>query len=128
MSQLHHPFIVSLAHAFEDCETVYLAMSYAGGGDVLTRLEQCGGAGLAPRCAHTTFCEIVSALTYLHRRRILYRDLKPENVLIDIEGHTLLADFGVSKELSETMPPSSRASTHTMVGRLLCSPAPASSS
>ena len=42
--------------------------------------------------------EIVSALAYLHGRGIVYRDLKPENILLDSGGHTVITDFGFSKE------------------------------
>ena len=42
--------------------------------------------------------EIVSALAYLHGRGIVYRDLKPENILLDSRGHTVITDFGFSKE------------------------------
>ena len=45
--------------------------------------------------------EIVSALAYLHGRGIVYRDLKPENILLDSRGHTVITDFGFSKESIE---------------------------
>ena len=49
--------------------------------------------------------EIVSALAYLHGRGIVYRDLKPENILLDSRGHTVITDFGFSKESIEYSPP-----------------------
>ena len=81
-------------YAFDDAEKMHLAMSYAGGGDLLFRLEQRGP--LSERMARLVFAEVASALRYLHVQMVIYRDVKPENVLIAQDGHILLSDFGVS--------------------------------
>jgi len=48
--------------------------------------------------ARTYLCEIILALEYLHSNQIVFRDLKPDNVVFDEDGHALLTDFGLSKE------------------------------
>jgi len=44
-------------------------------------------------------CEIILALEALHHKNVMFRDLKPENVVLDVDGHCLLADFGLAKEM-----------------------------
>ena len=97
LQTLRHPFIVGLHYAFEDEIRLYLVLSYAGGGDLLAQLERHGR--VAEPAARLCFAEVVSALSYLHTQQVLYRDLKPENLLLGHDGHILLADFGVSKRL-----------------------------
>ena len=48
--------------------------------------------------ARMYLCEIILAIEYLHQNNIVFRDLKPDNVVFDDEGHALLTDFGLSKE------------------------------
>ena len=47
-------------------------------------------------------CEILLGFQYLHERDIVYRDIKPENILLDMDGHVRIADFGLSKIIEET--------------------------
>lgn len=54
---------------------------------------------LCEREAKFYICEIIVALEYLHSKNIIFRDLKPENVLIDINGHIKLSDFGLAKKV-----------------------------
>ena len=92
LRQLEHPFVVRLHDAFETNYGYYFAMAYASGGDLSGYLGH-----LDVAACKLIFLEMLLALEYLHSQRIIYRDLKPENTLIDADGHALLADFGVSR-------------------------------
>lgn len=91
-----HPFIVNLYYAFQDHEKLYLILEYAQGGELFHHLAQ--ERMFNEDTAAFYMGEMVLALDYLHRTvGIVYRDLKPENCLLDAEGHLLLTDFGLSK-------------------------------
>ncbi|RDW89262.1 putative protein kinase [Coleophoma cylindrospora] len=91
-----HPFVVKLFYAFQDHEKLYLILEYAQGGELFTHLKQ---ERMFPEdVASFYMAEMVLALEHLHRNLgVVYRDLKPENCLLDAEGHLLLTDFGLSK-------------------------------
>ncbi|KAI5295571.1 serine/threonine protein kinase psk1, partial [Ascosphaera atra] len=91
-----HPFVVKLFYAFQDHEKLYLILEYAQGGELFHHLEM---EKMFPEdVASFYMAEMVLALEHLHRNvGVIYRDLKPENCLLDAEGHLLLTDFGLSK-------------------------------
>ena len=91
-----HPFVVKLFYAFQDHEKLYLILEYAQGGELFTHLAM--ERMFSEETAAFYMAEMVLALEHLHRNvRVVYRDLKPENCLLDSEGHLLLTDFGLSK-------------------------------
>ena len=91
-----HPFVVKLFYAFQDHEKLYLILEYAQGGELFTHLAM--ERMFSEETAAFYMAEIVLALEHLHTTvRVVYRDLKPENCLLDSEGHLLLTDFGLSK-------------------------------
>jgi hypothetical protein len=91
-----HPFIVNLYYAFQDHEKLYLILEYAQGGELFHHLAT--ERMFTEDTAAFYMAEMVLALDYLHRTvGVIYRDLKPENCLLDAEGHLLLTDFGLSK-------------------------------
>lgn len=96
LSYINHPFIVSLKFAFQDRLKVFLILEYCGGGNLSACIKRFGT--LNETTARVYLCEILLALAELHRRGIIYRDLKPDNVVLDSNGHALLTDFGLSKE------------------------------
>ena len=91
-----HPFVVKLYYAFQDHEKLYLILEYAQGGELFHHLAI--ERMFPEETAAFYMAEIVMALEHLHTQLgVIYRDLKPENCLLDAEGHLLLTDFGLSK-------------------------------
>lgn len=96
MTQLRHPFIMQLHFAFQSGGKLYLVMDYFSGGDMFFHLSRERRFSV-PR-ARFYAAEIVLAIEALHADGFIYRDLKPENVLIGADGNLCLTDFGLSKE------------------------------
>mmetsp|Transcript_45722 Transcript_45722/g.75666 ORF Transcript_45722/g.75666 Transcript_45722/m.75666 type:complete len:458 (+) Transcript_45722:169-1542(+) len=90
-----HPFIVGLHWAFRSEDCLHFVLDYMPGGDLQGRLLVEGEVP-ADR-ARLYVAEITLAVGFLHEKGVIYRDLKPDNVLLDSEGHARLADFGLSK-------------------------------
>ncbi|KAJ3064027.1 serine/threonine protein kinase psk1 [Podochytrium sp. JEL0797] len=100
LSQLTHPFIVKLHYAFQTPAKLYLILQYAPGGELFSHLANQRMFDEDTAAFYTA--ELLLAIQHLHSLGIIYRDLKPENVLLDSEGHVLLTDFGLSKVALET--------------------------
>ena len=96
MEHLEHPFIVKLYWSFQSRKKLQFVMDFCAGGELFYHLHNVGR--LTEAQAKFYFAEIVLGIEYLHKNGIVYRDLKPENVLLDLDGHVRLADFGLSKE------------------------------
>ena len=96
MELLEHPCIVKLHWSFQSKTKLHFVMDFCAGGELFYHLHNVGR--LTEQQAKFYFAEIVLGIEYLHSHEIVYRDLKPENVLLDIDGHVRLADFGLSKE------------------------------
>ena len=103
MKQLNHPFIVPLYFAFQTPKYLYLILELCPNGDLLGLLEKKGP--LEENIARFYLAEVLLALEYLHESDIIYRDLKPANVLIDVDYHAKLADFGLAKEKVDKINP-----------------------
>ena len=99
LQDVRHPFIVKLFYAFQDHSKLYLILQYAEGGELWTHLE--AEKMFSEQVAAFYVAELVLALSHLHAQGIIYRDLKPENCLLDRDGHLVLTDFGISKVAAE---------------------------
>lgn len=99
LATIHHPFIVNLIESFKDETHLYLVLELVQGGEVfrLIREEKVFPNDVA--LFYTT--EIICALEHLHKNNVAYRDLKPENLLINEDGHIKLTDFGFAKKIED---------------------------
>jgi serine/threonine protein kinase len=95
LQMVRHPFIVPLHYAFHDANSLYLVMELQVGGELFFHLRR-EGAFAEPR-VRLYAAEILLALDALHAAGYVYRDLKPENVLLNGNGHVCLSDFGLAK-------------------------------
>lgn len=96
LGYVKHPFIVGLKMAFQSKDKLYFVLDYCAGGELFFHLSKVGKFSESRAAFYAA--EIVLALEYIHQLDIVYRDLKPENVLLDARGHVRLTDFGLSKE------------------------------
>jgi serine/threonine protein kinase len=97
LEEIHHPFIVNLWGAFQDEKNLYLMMEYIIGGEFFSHLRKAGR--FANDTAKFYAAEIALVFDYLHGLLVLYRDLKPENLLLDRLGHCKVTDFGFAKKV-----------------------------
>ena len=99
LSRVQHPFIVDLYATFQDSMNIYMLLSYVPGGELFTHLRRAGR--FSPDVTRFYLATIVLALKYLHSFNIIYRDLKPENLLLDNRGYLRLTDFGFAKVVDD---------------------------
>ncbi|XP_065175255.1 ribosomal protein S6 kinase 2 beta-like [Sycon ciliatum] len=99
LKDIDHPFVVQLRYAFQTSDKVYLILEFLRGGDLFNRLNR--EVMFTEDDVTFYLAELALALNHLHSLGIIYRDLKPENVLLDSEGHIRVTDFGLCKESSD---------------------------
>ena len=97
---VRHPFLGRLVAAAHDASHLYLLSEALLGGELAERLVECERLD-EPEAAFNLGC-VVSALTHLHERNIVYRDLKPENLVFDGRGYLKLIDFGLAKAIGDS--------------------------
>uniref|UniRef100_A0A3B4A0L7 Uncharacterized protein n=1 Tax=Periophthalmus magnuspinnatus TaxID=409849 RepID=A0A3B4A0L7_9GOBI len=91
----HHPFLVNLFACFQTPEHVCFVMEYTAGGDLMMHIHT--DVFTEPRAVFYTAC-VVLGLQFLHDHKIVYRDLKLDNLLLGTDGYVKIADFGLCKE------------------------------
>jgi protein kinase A len=95
LAAIDFPFLVNMVASFKDNSNVYMLLEFAPGGELFSHLRR---AGRFPEKRTQFYAgQIVLALEYLHNSKIIYRDLKPENLLFDNTGYLKITDFGFAK-------------------------------
>lgn len=97
LAELQHPYIVGVHQIFHDNETSYMALDYVEGRDLLQIIEQEPGR-LGPDEIRRLLVKILEAVTYLHDRDVLHRDISPDNILLEKDNTPVLIDFGAARE------------------------------
>mmetsp|Transcript_15625 Transcript_15625/g.17369 ORF Transcript_15625/g.17369 Transcript_15625/m.17369 type:complete len:330 (-) Transcript_15625:151-1140(-) len=96
LTRLRHPFLICLEYAFQTSDHLYFVMPYINGGELFFHLQR---EGKFSEDRVRFYCaQIASGIGYLHNNGVIYRDLKPENLLLTSDGNIILTDFGLSKE------------------------------
>ncbi|ORY92103.1 kinase-like domain-containing protein [Syncephalastrum racemosum] len=99
LASVRFPFVVDLFCSFQDRTNLYMLLEYVVGGELFSHLRRAGR--FTNDMTRFYASEIVLAIEYLHSKNIVYRDLKPENLLLDHNGHVVLTDFGFAKQIDD---------------------------
>lgn len=97
MKKVHHPYICKLFVALQDKYNIYFVLELLQGGELFTHLRSRGK--LSEQTARFYAATVVYAFSTIHAKKIAYRDLKPENLVMDNKGYVKLVDFGLAKQL-----------------------------
>lgn len=90
-----------MKESFQSSKKLYLVLEYCPCGNLRRILRKQAENKLTEDQARVYICEIVLAIKHMHEFNIIYRDLKPDNVLVNYDGHLKLTDFGLSKQIQE---------------------------
>jgi protein kinase A len=99
LNRVRHPFLVTLWGTWQDSRNLYMVMDFVEGGELFSLLRK--SQRFPNPVAKFYAAEVTLALEYLHAHQIIYRDLKPENLLLDRHGHLKITDFGFAKEVPD---------------------------
>jgi len=95
LSKLKHPFIVNMHFAFQDFSKLYLVMDLLSGGDLRYHIAK--KKTFTEQETKFFIANLILSLEYIHSQKIIHRDVKPENLVLDSNGYVRLTDFGVAK-------------------------------
>lgn len=95
MKSAEHPFVIDMKFAFESEKYLVFVMEYCAGGELFGLIKK--HRRIDEGTARFYIIEIFLGLSYLHSQKVVYRDIKPENILLKQNGHVKIADLGLAK-------------------------------
>lgn len=99
-AQLDHPNIVPIYEVGETADGPFYAMKLIEGGTLQERIEAGDGGRMEPRSSARLVSQVARAVSHAHQRGVLHRDLKPGNILLDVQGEPHITDFGLARQLA----------------------------
>lgn len=99
LTKLKHPFIVNLNFAFQTKDKLFMILDFVNGGELFFHLKNEGRFSENRVKLYTA--EIAAAMEHCHSIGVVYRDIKPENILLDKDGHIVITDFGLCKQIDD---------------------------
>ncbi|KAI9726694.1 MAG: hypothetical protein M1834_008959 [Cirrosporium novae-zelandiae] len=108
LEHLNHAFLCNLRYSFQDIEYIYIVVDLMNGGDLRFHISR---KTFTEDAVRFWMAELGCALRYVHNQGICHRDLKPDNVLLDSDGHVHLADFNVASDFTPNRPMHSKSGT-----------------
>jgi serine/threonine protein kinase len=100
MASCNHPFVLRLFQTFKDSKRLYMLLEFVQGGELFSVIHKPDRDGIPDAHAKFYGLGVLLALAHLHSKEIAYRDMKPENCLIDKDGYPKLVDFGFAKVIT----------------------------
>jgi len=101
MAALNHPFLVNLNYCFQTPEMVFMVLDLVMGGDLNAFQQRFKTQPPTEQMLRFMSMQLISGLEFMHERKVLHRDMKPPNTLLDDEGNLRITDFGLSLKLKE---------------------------
>ncbi|KAF2642820.1 kinase-like protein [Massarina eburnea CBS 473.64] len=108
LEHLNHPFLCNLRYSFQDIEYLYIVVDLMNGGDLRFHISR---KTFTEDAVRFWIAQLGCAVRYVHQQGIVHRDIKPDNVLLDSEGHVHLADFNVASDFTPNKPLTSKSGT-----------------
>ena len=101
MAKLDHPFIIKMVSSWKDEYKLYMLLKLYQGGELQSVIHTDTRDGIPEWAAIFYSANVLEGLNHMHRRNIIYRDLKPENVLLDSDGYCVIVDLGFAKVIKD---------------------------